>query len=118
MVAGRPSGSSRMPPRIALGEADLVQQLVGEPGIVVRPPGRILGLEQLGVLHDRVIRGLGEAEKDNLIELVAIDGHRQRPAKADVAHQFAPHLVIGVQVGIEGDLRAHARLPQVHGDAR
>ncbi len=89
---------------VLLGEADLVQQLVGQLGIVVGPLGRVLGLEQLGARHDRVVRGLRETDIDDLVQFLAVDCQRQRPAEAHVTHQLAPLLVVGGQVGIERDL--------------
>ena len=102
----------------ALRQADLVEELVGELGVVLCPLGRILRLEQLGTLHDRIVGGLGKAEIDDLVQLVAVDGHRQGATEADVTHQIAPFLIGRGQVGIECDLRARAGLPQANADAR
>ena len=118
MVAGRPSGSRRMPSEPRLFRPTSSRSLFASFGSYCRPLGRVLGLEQLRALHDRVVGGFGQAQVDDLVELVTVDRQRQRAAEADVAHQLAPFLVARRQVGIEGDLRARAGLPQVDVDAR
>ena len=91
---------------VALLEADLVQELVGLLEIVGRPLGGVLGLEQHRARHDGVVGGLGEPDERHLVELVAVYGERQRPAEADVAVELAPIVVLGVEVGIDRELRA------------
>ena len=88
-------------------------------GIVGRPLGRVLRLEQRRALHDRVVRGLGQADIDDLVQLVAVDRRATaRGGSGRRALSLRQHLVLGVEVGIERELRARARLPQPHVDAR
>ncbi len=98
---------------VAGGKARLVQQFVGQVDVILAPGIAVLVLVQRALRHDGIRRRRGEAEIDDLVDLVAVDRHRKRATEANVAHQAAPDRINGVEVGKQRDLRALAGRPQI-----
>ena len=63
---------------ILLIQAHLVQQLVGLIFVELRPGGAVFLLVILGGGHRAQLAHAGRAEEQALVDLVAIDGHRER----------------------------------------
>ncbi len=116
--AGRPSGSSRMPVAVALGEADLVEQRVRLLQVELRPCLAVFGLVERALRQHGVLALEREAEEHHLVDLVPVDGERQGAAEAHVAEQLAPHRIVDVQVGIERHWSPLRLAPQPHLVAR
>ena len=92
---------------VLLGQPDLVQQVVRllevEGGPLEAPLGPgVLGRAVLG--HQRA--GRAHPEEERLVELVAVDPHRERPAEVDVGEPLAD-LGVGLValVDVDADLR-------------
>ena len=100
--------------RVALGQPEAVEKLVGEIGIVLRPLGLILVLEELRLRQHRVVRRNGHAVEDRVVDVVAVDRHRERPPEIGVAEKLAHDRIDVVQVGKERHPRALRPEPAAH----
>ena len=78
-----------MPSRVALGQAEAVEKLVGEVGIVLRPLRLVLVLEERRFRQHRVVRRDRDPVEDRVVDVVAVDRDRQRAAEIGVAEQLA-----------------------------
>ena len=97
---------------VALGQADLVEQLVGRGDIEGGIGLLEFGLVQRAFRQHRIGALPGQAVVDDLVDLMPVDGQRQGAAEAHVAHQLAPHRIAGGQIGEEREAGAIAGLPQ------
>ena len=94
---------------VALGQAEPVEQLVGEIGIVLRPLRLILVLEERRFRQHGVVRRHRDAVEDRVVDVVAVDRHRERAAEIGVAEELAQHRIDVVQIREERDARALGR---------
>jgi len=94
---------------VALRQPHVVQQLVGQVGVVLGPVFGIFRFVILGVGHRRQLAHLSKAEEEILVDLLAVDGDVQRFDEIGVLHDFTQHEVFGQRVaGIERVTVGHA----------
>src|SRR5206468_10324553 len=93
-------------------ERYLDEKPVGYLSFMCRISNQIVRTEQGARRQNRIGACAGQAEVDDLIDLMTVDGERQRPAIAHVAIQLAPDGIVGVQVRIKGQIRAGTVAPE------
>ena len=98
---------------VFLVQPHLIEQPVGPCQVEAGPPRPVFGPEQGAFLDDRVIAAPGQPEISDLVDFVAVDGQRQGAAEPHVPEDFSPHRVLGVEVGVNGDMGPLHRAPQV-----
>ena len=109
---GRPSGRRRKP-----RESRLVSPIESSSALAALTSNLVHAVaefrpEERTALQHGVARFLGEAEVDDLVDLVPVDPQRQRAPEPHVAHQRAPDRIVDVEVRVERHLRADALLPE------
>src|SRR3989441_463778 len=76
--------------RIALAEPELVEQLVGFVGSVLRVLLGVLVSREVGMPRGRhALSGLAEPEEDRLFDLITVDGLRERDAELPGGQELA-----------------------------
>ena len=99
---------------IAPAQAGLIQQLVGQLRVILRPVVGHPGFVEGRIRRRRRLRRRGQAEVDEVVDFFAVDGHGHRLAEADIledgAHRFVGmrqvehHAVfVAAVVGNQGD---------------
>ena len=109
----------QQPPAIsvALVEAQIVEHRVRELGIVLGPLRPVFVPVERRLAQHRVVAGLGQPVEDGIVDVLAVDRHRQRAAEIGVAEELAPDRILDVEVGIERQARTLGRRPAAHLDA-
>ena len=102
------------PLAVALRQAHFVEQLIGQPRIVLRVRLRPGVIVHRKALRYRRLARRALAKVDHFVDLVAVDRHRQRDAKVAVLNQLALDRVGHVPVGLQPHLRAEQARHQVH----
>ncbi len=111
-VVPEPLAVGAQPPAVAIAlvQAHLVQELVPQVWIKLRPGGAVRFLVVLGVGHGGDLPHAGQAKEQALVDLFAVNGHRERPDKVGMLDDLCQHLVIGEKVLREQDVAVnHAR---------
>ena len=98
---------------VFLVQPHLIEQPVGPCQVEAGPQGPVFGPEQGAFLDDRIVAAPGQPEIGDLVDFVAVDGQRQGAAEPHVPEDFSPHLILGVEVGVNGDMGPLHRAPQV-----
>ena len=109
--SGRPSDGRRMPSEPFFRPISS-SRLVGRLAVELGPQGLVVLLVQRAVVDDRVVARIGQAEIQDLIDLLAVDGRGQGAAETHVPEQLPPGRIVDVQVGEERELRTPGGAPQ------
>src|SRR5207249_8662532 len=87
--------------------------LVRHVGVMLDPGLGIFGAIERTCRENRIGAWRRETEEHRHVDFAAINGERQRTAKADVLQDIAPDRILVIEIGEEGDTRSLRALPKI-----